>query len=85
MSVSKEDSVKVGLKDGRMHSISDDRASGRCSTRVELLVLCAVTMLIWLLLLLPIIIYSQIPVVSCQHAIIIMMHAERVSVHCDVS
>ena len=66
MSVNKEDSVKIGLKDGRMHSISDDRASGRrhCSTRVELLVLCAVIALIWLLLLLPIIIYSQIPVVS---------------------
>ena len=66
MSVSKEESVKIGLKDGRVYSVgSDDRAlSGRCSTRVELLVLCAVTMVIWGLLLLPIIIYSQIPVVS---------------------
>jgi hypothetical protein len=69
MSDSKENSVKVGLKDGRMHSVSDDRArGGRCSIRAELLILCAVTVLIWLLLLLPIIIYSQIPVVSIQNA-----------------
>ena len=66
MSVSKEDSVKVGLKDGKVHSVADDRVlSGRRgSTRMELLVLCAVTMVIWGLLLLPIIIYSQIPLVS---------------------
>lgn len=74
MSVSKEDSVKVELKhkDGRLYSVdSDDSArsrSGCCSTRAELVILCAVTMLIWLLLLLPIIIYSQIPVVSFQNA-----------------
>ena len=81
MSVSKEDSVKVGLKDGRMHSVnSDDRARrGRCSTRAELLVLCSVTVVIWLLLLLPIIIYSQIPVVSCQHTSLCMHLCNLVS------
>ena len=61
MSANKKDYEEVELN-ATARSISDDRIRG-CSTRVELLALCAVTMFIWGLLLLPIIFY-QIPIVS---------------------
>ena len=63
MSVSKKDDVKVDL-DSAVRGIDDSRTNGRrCLTRLELVLLCAVTIFILGLLLLPIILY-QIPVVS---------------------
>ena len=71
--------------DATVRGISDDRANGRCLTRTELMLLCAVTIFIWGLLLLPIILY-QIPVVnkpdnnaySCHESVLpLLVHAAQ--------